>query len=142
MHGVAMMRVRVFGRVGGEFRFAAGAAEEHVLPFMRETMLSVGFNGHAANRIGQSGSCLSFIAPVIIAMRGAAARRLRHRVFCRISLELGLAASAAEQHLLAFVHEPMRRVRLGRHAANGIARRAIGACMALMIVAVVVGVHS
>lgn len=63
-------------------------------------------------------------------------------IFRRVSLELGLAASAAEQHLLACVHEPMRRIRLRRHAADGIARRAIGACMALMIVAVVVGVHS
>ena len=57
------------------------------------------------------------------------------RILARIGGELRLAAIAAEQHLLTFVHEPMGRVRLWNHAADrialrfGMSRRVIGMVM-------------
>jgi hypothetical protein len=44
----------------------------------------------------------------------------RLHVFLRRGRELGFAASTAEQHVLATMREPMRRIRFHNHAANGI----------------------
>lgn len=39
-------------------------------------------------------------------------------VLFRRSLELGFAAGAAEEHVLAIVRQPMRRIRFDNHAAD------------------------
>jgi hypothetical protein len=54
---------------------------------------------------------------------GAARMRdLRLDVFLRRSLELGFAASAAEQHVFAIVQQPMRGIRFDNHAADGVSQ--------------------
>lgn len=72
---------------------------------------------------------------------GAARMRdVRLDVFLRRSLELGLAAGAAEQHVFAIVRQPMWRIRFDSHAADGVAQIS-GWVSVVSVVMVAVSVH-
>lgn len=64
---------------------------------------------------------------------------VRLGVFLRRSLELGFAAGATEQHLLATMREPVRRIWLDDHAADGVAQ--FSALVIVFVLVVSVGVH-
>ncbi len=73
------------------------------------------------------------------------ARRMRAfsvglNVFIRGGGELGFAAGAAKQHLLAIMREPMRRIRFDTHAANGITQLS-GLAMVVTVIMVGLCVH-
>jgi hypothetical protein len=61
-------------------------------------------------------------------------------VFLRRGLEFGFAARAAEQHVLAIMREPMRRIRFDNHAANRISLLG-GLRMVVSVMMMGVGVH-
>lgn len=58
--------------------------------------------------------------------RAARAGRVRLRVLFQLSREFRFAVRAAEQHIVAFVRQAMRRVRANGHTAYRIAKRLAG----------------
>lgn len=73
-------------------------------------------------------------------LRAARAGGVSRDVFLRCGLELGFAPDAAQQHLLAVMREPMRRIRFDNHAANWVAQ--ISADMSVVsVMMMAVSVH-
>lgn len=74
-------------------------------------------------------------------LRAARAGGVSLDVFLRCGLELGFAPGAAEQHLLAVMREPMRRIGFDNHAADRVAQISAG-MSGVSVMMMSVSVHS